>query len=513
MSYFKTPPRAHQLRTFELAKDNGIGWGCFWEVGSGKTWEAIQLARWQFNLAGRILPTLIFTPPRPVPGWKRQWMEHTNINPDQVVLLQGSQKERVKIFEAACAKYNNEVVFVTNYESLLMKDLFACFQKFAPRILVWDESHRLKSQKAERTKQADLLSNPYDLKNKRALPKPYTIMLSGSPVLKDPMDLFMQFKIMDGGRTFGWNIRAFRAKYFRDRNAGMPKDKYFPKWEVMSLKKDGMDGIGEIQKLMARLSNSVTKEECLDLPPEIDEVVEVPMSKEQERLYNEMKKDLITFYNSKACVASLAITKALRMMQILTGYIPVQNPGEDDEQILMEIKDNARITKYKEWLEEMLDMGQSVLVWAVFHHNYKALREATQEVFDKLKLKKASIAECHGGISSKMQAANLEKFRDDPNCLVFLGHPKSGGIGVNELMKAGVDMTYSRDFALESYVQSRGRNHRDGTDKFGHKKIVHYNMVTPNTIDEAALKKLVNKEDLSDRLLADLVTEIQEQKN
>lgn len=201
------------------------------------------------------------------------------------------------------------------------------------------------------------------------------------------------------------------------------------------------------------------------------------------------------------------------MMQILTGYIPVQNPGEDDEQILMEIKDNARITKYKEWLEEMLDMGQSVLVWAVFHHNYKALREATQEVFDKLKLKKASIAECHGGISSKMQAANLEKFRDDPNCLVFLGHPKSGGIGVNELMKAGVDMTYSRDFALESYVQSRGRNHRDGTDKFGHKKIVHYNMVTPNTIDEAALKKLVNKEDLSDRLLADLVTEIQEQKN
>jgi len=37
--------------------------------------------------------------------------------------------------------------------------------------------------------------------------------------------------------------------------------------------------------------------------------------------------------------------------------------------------------------------------------------------------------------------------------------------------------------------------------------------VSPNTIDEAALKKLVNKEDLSDRLLADLVTEIQEQKN
>ena len=78
----------------------------------------------------------------------------------------------------------------------------------------------------------------------------------------------------------------------------------------------------------------------------------------------------------------------------------------------------------------------------------------------------------------------------------------------NELMKAGVDLTYSRDFALESYIQSRGRNHRDGTDKMGHKKIVHYNLITVGTIDEVAHKKLVQKENMSDRLLADLINEL-----
>ena len=78
----------------------------------------------------------------------------------------------------------------------------------------------------------------------------------------------------------------------------------------------------------------------------------------------------------------------------------------------------------------MLEQEQNVLVWAVFKHNYKALRTATQEVFDELRLKKATFVECHGEISSKQQDANLTKFRDDPNCLVFLGHPKSGGIGV-----------------------------------------------------------------------------------
>lgn len=508
---FKTQPRNHQLVNFEKFKDE-IGCACFWEVGSGKTYESIMLARWKYNLAGKILPTGIFTPPRPVPGWRKQWLDHSNIDPARVVLLQGSQSERIKTFLAARAKFNDEFVFVTNYEALLMKNLYKEFLSFKPQVIIWDESHRLKSAKAQRTKLADELSNPYDLKARRPLPKPFTYMLSGSPVLKDPMDLFMQFKIMDGGKTFGDNIWAFRAKYFRDRNAGMPKERYFPKWELMTKEKDGFDAEGELQKKMAGLASFVAKEDCLDLPPELDEIIEVKMGNDQERLYREMKNDLLTFYNSKACVASLAITKALRMMQILTGYVPVQNPGEDSEQIMMDIMDNPRIEAYKEWLEEMLEMGHSPLVWAVFKHNYKSLRIATQEVFDKLKLKKAYFAECHGEISSKQQALNLEHFRDDENCRVFLGHPKSGGIGVNELMKAGVDATYSRDFNLESYIQSRGRNHRDGTEKFGHKKIVHYNFVTTGTIDEVAHKKLVNKEDMSDRLLADLVNEIKEQK-
>lgn len=509
--HFKTQPRKHQLDTFEKAKDLP-GWACFWEVGSGKTWEAINLLRWKFGFAGKVQGTLVFCPPRPVPGWKKQWLTHSNIDEKRVITLLGSQKQRVKQFVEATAKFGHECVFITNYESLLMADLFKLFMEWKPRAIVWDESHRLKNPTAQRSKKADELSNPYDFKNKRAVEPPYKYLLSGSPILTSPMDLFMQFKILDGGKTFGWNYFAFRARYFRDRNAGMPKDRYFPKWEIMTKEKDNFDAEGEIKRLMGSMSNVVTKEECLDLPPEMDEVIEVEMSRDQARLYKEMKSDLITFYNSKACTASLAITKALRLMQITSGYIPVQNPGEDDEQILVDIKETPKIEAYKEWLEEMLELGQSVLVWAVFKHNYKAIREATEEVFKKMKVD-FSLVECHGEISSAKQDANLAKFRDDPNCRVFIGHPKSGGIGVNELMKAGVDMTYSRDFSLESYIQSRGRNHRDGSDTFGHKQIIHYNLVCRDTIDESALKKLANKEDMSDRLLADLIAEIQEQKD
>lgn len=505
---FKTPPRAHQKATLENFIDQNLNeWGCFWDVGSGKSYMAIQLLRWKFNLAGRVLPTLIFAPPRPVPGWKDQWLRHSNIDAKKVVLLLGTGKQRLKTFMDCVAK-GDEWIFVTNYESLLMEDLFKAFQGWSPQCLIFDESHRLKSHSAKRSKQADILANPYDFQKRMRKPKPTTIILSGSPILKNPMDLFMQFKIMDGGATFGWNFFAFRARFFRDRNAGMPKNKYFPKWELMNMKTDGIDGEGELQKVMSARSNYVDKSTCLDLPPETDELVNVEMSKEQTRVYKEMQRDLVTFIKSKACVASLAITKALRLMQITSGFVPTFDDDTGD-QVLVELDPNPKIEKFKELLEELLEQEQSVLVWAVFKPNYKMLRKAIQEVFDKMKAP-YKFVECHGEISSSQQDKNLKAFRDDPDVRVFLGHPKSGGIGVNELMKAGVDITYSRDFSLESYIQSRGRNHRDGTDTFGHKKVVHYQLICGGTICELALKRLVNKEDVGEKLLQDIAQSLGE---
>lgn len=501
---FKTQPRDHQTRTFELAKDLP-GWGCFWSVGSGKSYMAILFLRWKYNLAGKILPTIIITPPRPVPGWKKQWLTHTHIKDKQVIPLVGTGKQRIKLFKEATAK-TDELVFITNYESLLMPELFKLFKEWGPRAIVADESHRIKNYAAQRSKKLDELANPYCFTTKKLLPKPYTYILSGSPILTSPMDLFMQFKILDGGKTFGWNFFAFRARYFRDRNAGMPKYKYFPQWEIMTKEKDNFDALGEIQSKMALLSNYIEKKDCLDLPPELDEVIEVGMSRDQERAYREMKNDLITFYKSRACTASLAITKALRLMQIVSGYVAVETPGEVERKLL-DFEDSPRIEAFKEWLEEMLECGQSVLVWAVFKHNYKALGKAIDEVFAKMKVN-YSWVECHGDISSAKQNAALQKFQNDPECRVFMGHPKSGGIGVNELMKAGVDLVYSRDFSLESYIQSRGRNHRDGTREMGHSQIIHYNMITTGTIDELAHNKLVNKQDMSDKLLSEIVKEL-----
>lgn len=492
---FKIEPWQHQLEAIERARYRR-DYALFFEQGTGKTATAIHILRGKFAHAERVLRTIIVTLPLPIPQWREEWLAHSKIDPKLVVPLYGSGKKRIQTFlKHAYDEDGGEkpCVFITNYESLLMKDLFKAFQEWAPEALVFDESHKCKSPSSARAKQAFLLANPIQGE------KPYTQILTGTPILNKPMDLFQQFKILDGGLSFGHNFFAFRAKYFRDRNAGMPKHKYFPKWEIMTAEKDGFDAEKAISHIMANKSMRVLKEECLDLPPEVSQIVKVGMSREQQRVYDELKKDLVTYYDSKSCQVSLAITKALRLMQIASGYIPLENM--DGEQVLKSLGGTPKEEALSELVEEIcVEQGKKVLVWAVFRQNYEVIRK----VFEHHNLK---FVEVHGDISASKKRDNVESFKNDPEVVGFIGHPGSGGVGLN-LTVAPYSIFYSRNFSLEHYLQARARNHRGGSREAGHTKITHYDLVCENTIEEVALKSLANKEDIGEKLLSEIVNNL-----
>lgn len=500
---------AHQREALERARKLA-DYALFFEMGTGKTRTLLEILRDRFNGQGEVLRTLIFCPPLVVPNWVAEWKMYTKIDPKIVVPLIGAGKKRVKDFENGAIRSvipgtkQDKKIFITNYEALLMKDLYSLFVEWQPQVVVFDESHKLKSPSTARSKLANDLANPFDRAAKKRKDKPFTFLLSGSPILNSPMDIFQQFKILDGGSTFGSNYFAFRAKYFRDRNAGMPKDRYFPKWEPMSADRDGFDAIGEIKTKIAETSMRVLKSDCLDLPPEVSVLVNVDMSPEQVRLYKEMKNELLTYFKSKACVATLAITKALRLMQITSGYVAAETPGNSDERVEMALEETPKLKALRELLEELcVEGGHKALVWAVFRYNYGQIRE----VLDDLKIK---YVEVHGDVSESKKRLAVEAFKTDPEIKVFLGHPGSGGIGIN-LTVAAYSIFYSRNFSLEHYLQARARNHRGGSREAGHSSITHYDLVCEGTIDALAVEKLASKQDLSESLLSSLA-ELENQK-
>ena len=475
------------------------GYALFFGVGTGKTRTMVHILRNKYIQADRLKRTIIFTLPTVVPDWRTEILTSSKIDPKQIVMLQGDGKKRLKTFLENKDRAN---IFITNYESILMEPIFEALLSWEPEELVLDESQKCKSHTAKRAKYMNNLANPWDKKARKALPRPNVYLLTGTPILKNAMDLFQQFKIMDGGKTFTDNFFIFRAVYYVDRNAGMPKDRYYPDWQLKTVERDGFDALGEISKKISAMGMRVEKEQCLDLPPLLSVVVPCAMSPEQDRLYKEMKKDLITFYESKACTATMAMTKALRLMQIASGHIKLEVPGEEDG-VVKDLGDTPKFERLKELIEQILEADEKVLIWAVFKANYETIKRAWDEVNKKIKTNYTCV-EVHGGVSPTKKNANVTAFKTDPNCRGFIGHPLSGGIGLT-LTEAAYAITYSRNFSLENYLQSRARNHRGGSKEAGHEKITHYDLVCEGTIEPGTIQSLEGKEEVSDEVLKELI--------
>lgn len=491
--------RVGEERAFELylkakeqnAEAPNFGYGLFFEPGTGKTFTAINILRRVVNHEKRHLRTLIFAPPAVCPNWKEEFKKFSNIEPKMIHVLHSEGKRRLKIFrQVAFDSFGERLpqIFITNYEALTGKpgsaldEFFHEVLKWQPQFLILDESHRIKSIQAKRTKQIDIIANPSDPRTRVLVPRPLVLALSGSPILNSPMDLFSQFLALDGGETFGSNFFAFRARYFRDKNANMPSQRRFPHW----VPKPG--ALERIQTAIAKRSMVVYKKDCLDLPPLVNQKIFLQMTEAQSRHYEEMKKQLVTYLGSDACVAQLAITKALRLLQISSGFIRT----EDGQDISLGV--NPKKEALADLLED-LAIGHKVIVWAVFKQDYLEIRD----VCGRLKLPFVAL---HGGLTSAKRTHNVKAFNEDPKVRVLIGHPRSGGIGIN-LTASDYSIYYSRTFSLEDRIQSEARNYRGGSDI--HQKITHVDLVMKDTIEEKVLSALDTKTEIGLSILRDLM--------
>jgi len=432
------------------------------EQGTGKTASAINVISTLFDRERTISSCLIVCPLAVVGNWKREFDMHSSISQDRIILLKGHWRKRVKSLT-----FKRGLIFITNYEGLLMEELHRGFMSLRPEIIVFDESHRLKTHNTKRTLQATKIAD---------LAK-YKLLLSGTPVLNSAMDLFSQYRIMDGGKSFGKNYWGFRSTYFYDGNRGMPKQSYFPDWKI---KKGSFQ---EINKVVNATSFRVLKKDCLDLPPLVRQRLEVELTLEQRKHYKEMKNHFITYLGSKACVAQLALTKILRLMQIVTGFMKLEDGS------IQPIKNNRTVT-LKELLET-LTPKHKVIVWACFKYNYKQIAAVCKGLG-------LGHVQAHGGTSAKDKEEAIDRFTNDPQTRVFIGNQGAMGIGIN-LTVASYSVYYSRNYSLEHDLQSEARNHRGGSEI--HEKITRIDLVCPGTVDDLILKALANKEKMGEQLL------------
>jgi hypothetical protein len=96
----------------------------------------------------------------------------------------------------------------------------------------------------------------------------------------------------------------------------------------------------------------------------------------------------------------------------------------------------------------------------------------------------------HGGVPSRQRGGLIEKFRDDPECKVFLS-TDAGGVGLN-LQAASAVVNFEPPWNPARLEQRIGRVHRVGQSRPVH--VIH--MLTPDSIEERVWETLRLKKSL-----------------
>lgn len=447
----------------------------FMEMGVGKSRTMIEILRRKYAEVNRVRRTLIFSPIIVCENWKREFAMYSKVNPRDIVVLTGPGKKRIlTLLKELGQDLNANKIIITNYEAVENDDIFAILTQWNIEIIVCDESQRLKNPDSVRAKKVVTLADKTQ----------HNYILTGTPILNSSSDIFMQFRILDRGLTFGKNFYTFRHEYFEDENARRKGTQgYFPKWVPKA------HTFAALQDLISKSALRVLKSECLDLPPLVRQVVQAEMSAEQKRMYKEMMNEYITWLTTKkeeprAVVAQLAVTKALRLQQIVTGF------AKDENGSVHRLDSVPRLKVLEELLVDLTPHSK-VIVWSMFKENYLMIAELCNKLGIKYR-------EIHGDISHKDREQNMKDFRSEPDIKVMIANQAAASVGIN-LVEASYAIYYSKGFKLEDDLQSEARNYRGGSEI--HDKVTRIDIVAKGTIDELITEALANKQSVADNIL------------
>lgn len=375
-----------------------------------------------------------------------QWSELRNLRYSKIV---GTPKQR------KVALQKDADIYIVNRENLpwLVEQ---CSPYFKWDMVVIDELSSFKSWQSKRFK-AFMTMRPY---MKRV------VGLTGTPSSNGLMDLFAEFKVIDGGERLGRFIGEFRSRYFEEgRRNGNIVYEYIP-----------MDYAEcQIQDKISDITISMKALDYLDMPELISTKKLVRMSEKEKEKYIQFKKEyVLSELDGLEVTAANAASLTNKLVQLSNGAV-----YSDDHTVvsLHEQKLDA--------LEDILESanGEPVLVAYWFKHDLARIlgRLEKLKVTSRVLKTEEDIREWNKG-----------------NVSVGLLHPAGSGHGLN-LQKGGHHLVwFGLTWSLELYQQTNARLWRQGQES---ETVVIQHIVTEGTIDEEILKALENKDAQQERLI------------
>ena len=470
MNYkFKTKPYKHQLTALEKSW-NKETYAYFMEMGTGKTKVLIDNMSMLYD-KGKIDGALIVAPKGVIKTWYEQELPtHLPNHIENVTVLwqpnitKGQQEKLESLFEIETSLH----ILVMNVEAFSTDKGMKFASKFLNShkvLMAIDESTTIKTPTAKRTKNIIGLSKFAK----------YRRIMTGSPVTKNPLDLYTQCEFLD---PFHLNHASFYS--FRNRYAVM-KSMHVRGRTIQVV--HAFQNLGELSDKLQGFSYRVLKEDCLDLPPKNFTKRHIVLTGEQRKAYDQMKKTALATLNGKVTSTVTVLTQLMRMHQITCGHFTADDGTT-------QLIPNNRISELMNVLEET--EGKAI-IWANYQRDITNIIESITKEYGP-----GSVVDYYGLTPQDQRQDNIRKFQSDPECRFIVGTPSTGGYGIT-LTTANTVIYYSNGYDLEKRLQSEDRAHRIGQTK----SVTYVDIICEDTVDEKITKALRKKINIASEVLGE----------
>ncbi|NMX03581.1 DEAD/DEAH box helicase [Mobiluncus mulieris] len=408
----------------------------FLGMGLGKSVIALT-AIWQLLLDYFLVTRVLVIAPLRVARdtWPQEAAKWDHLEGLSLAVAVGSKAERLD----ALAK--GAMVTVINRENVPW--LVAHYGKAWPfDMIVIDELSSFKNHRAKRFT-ALVKMRPYVSR---------WVGLTGTPASNGLMDLWAQFRLLEGGQRLGRYITRFRDRWFvPDKRGGMQVFTYKPRAGAED----------EIYEAISDMTLSMRTTDHLTLPELTLTTTRVKLADKERAVYEQLKQDLVIELNGQVIDAANAAVLSGKLLQLASGAIYDEN---GDAIVVHGAKLDA--------LEDLVEAanGQNLLVAYWYKHDLQRIIERFPEA-RPLKT------------STDIEAWNNSEIQ------IGLIHPASAGHGLNLQVGGHLLIWFSLTWSLELYQQANARLYRQGQTQ----PVTITHLAAEGTLDEAVLKALDTK--------------------
>lgn len=417
---------------------------CFNEQGTGKTssviWAADYLLKEKFiNRVLVICPLSIMQS-----AWEADLFKFA-MHRTCAIAHSYSKEKRIQAIQS-----DTDFVII-NYDGLeIIKDeiINAKFD-----LIVVDEANAYKNVQTKRWK--TLAST--------IRPETWVWMLTGTPASQSPTDAYGLAKIINPAgvpKFFG----AFRDMVLQK----ITQFKWIPK-----------PSSERVVHQVLQPAIRYTKEECLDLPDMTYVTREVPLSAQQHKFYETIRKNMMAVAAGEEITTVNAAANLNKLLQLSCGAV-YSDSGE-----IVAFDAKSRMTALLEVIEEA---SHKLIVFAPFKH-------AIEIVAEEMGKNKIPAEIIHGGISATKRTEIFSRFQTEDNPRVLVIQPQAAAHGVT-LHAANVVVWWGPITSIETYLQANARVHRAG--QRNPCTVVH---LQGSPVEKRVYKMLSEKVDIHTRLI------------